>query len=138
MIALLALCASLGVCEPALEDSFQHLHDNPKAIVISHSAYRGMGTNTEQWRTLVQQYWPSDKVDRVLCLMGHESGGNKNAVSPTNDHGLMQINHYYWGDVFGVTKNDLYDPDLNVRLAYQIYLRQGWTAWAVYNKGKCH
>lgn len=83
-------------------------------------------------------YWAPEDVERALCLMGYESGGDPDAWSDTDDHGLLQINYPTWGSTFGVTRADLYDPELNVRLAHTIYRRQGWTAWSPYNRGLCH
>jgi soluble lytic murein transglycosylase-like protein len=97
-----------------------------------------MGSNTEQWRSLVEVYWSAELVDRAVCIMGYESGGNTYAASPTDDHGLMQIHWPIWGSVFGVSRADLYDPETNLRLAHQIYEKQGWNAWTPYRvRGKC-
>ena len=43
----------------------------------------------EPWRDLVSKYFSN--VERALCVMDWESGGNPNAISPTQDYGLMQI-----------------------------------------------
>lgn len=91
-----------------------------------------MGSNVEQWRGLVAAYF-SD-VDRALCLMSHESGGNPNARNPSSGAaGLFQVMPFWWEKYGG----DRYDPETNVRVASLIYQQQGWSAWSPYNRGLC-
>lgn len=84
----------------------------------------------EQWRELVAAYdWP---VDTALAVMKAESGGNPSASSPTNDHGLMQINWRWQKDRvsnMGGNLDSLYDPAFNVKVAYAIYSEQGFCPW---------
>ena len=107
----------------------------------SHShSHSGMGNgNVEQWRPLVAKYFAWEDVDRALCLMGYESGGNPNAKNPTSTAtGLMQIMHSVWKETFGVThRSEWTDPELNIYAASVIRATQGWTAWAPYNRGLC-
>ena len=94
---------------------------------------RSMGTNVEQWRELVAAYFPPDLVSTALCVIRYESGGNPDAKNPRSTaRGLFQILASLWAPHFGVSYQDLYNPELNVRLAYKIYLSQGWGAWTVY------
>lgn len=85
--------------------------------------------NCESYRGLVAQYnW---NTDIALAIMRAESGCRPNAVSPTNDHGLMQINQGL--DIYG---SKIYDPAFNVKIAYeQKYAKGGWSHWTVYNTG---
>lgn len=49
----------------------------------------------EYWRSTVEQYWPSDRVECVLDLIQVESGGDPAARSSGGNYlGLMQ--HSYW------------------------------------------
>lgn len=100
--------------------------------------YRGMGSDVERWRCLVEQYFDSSQVETMMCLMLHESGGNPNARNPRSTaRGLFQILGSLWAPHFGVAQDDLYDPVLNVRLAREIYDRQGYDAWSPYKRGLC-
>ena len=82
----------------------------------------------EQYRGIVSKYdWP---VDTVLRIMKSESGCNPNAVSSTNDRGLMQINWVH-SDKVGGDLTKLFDPQINLAVAYQIYSTSGWTPWSV-------
>ncbi len=74
----------------------------------------------------------------MLCLVWYESKGDPNAKNPTSSaRGLTQILASSWASYFGVTYDDLYDPETNVRLAKEIYDIQGWDAWSPYKRGLC-
>lgn len=95
-----------------------------------------IGYSVEQWRPLVSQHF--EDVETALCLMEHESRGNPNAKNPTSSaRGLFQILGSLWAPHFGIAKDDLYDPELNIRLAAEIYEMQGWWAWSPYQRGLC-
>jgi hypothetical protein len=63
-----------------------------------------------------------------------ESEGNPNAANMNDVHngcigsyGLFQIACVH-GGIF-------YDPEENVKKAYDVYLSQGWNAWGAYSSG---
>ena len=81
-----------------------------------------VAASVEEWRSLVASIFPAENVDAVLSIMACESGGDPNAVSPTNDHGLLQINGVNFGrftDTFGAAANP-YDPAQNLEVARQM------------------
>ena len=85
----------------------------------------------EQWRPLVGAIFPPENVDAVLSVMRCESGGDPEAVSPTDDHGLMQINrvnHVRFQWLYGDAANP-YDPVQNLVVAAQIS-QDGTNFWA--------
>jgi hypothetical protein len=57
-----------------------------------------------------------------------ESTGNPNAFNAGN-YGLFQINAVHAAKVGGPLEW-LFDPAVNVRVAYQIWSDQGWGPWA--------
>lgn len=85
--------------------------------------------NCEAYRGLVAKYFPSSQVNNALLTMKRESGCRPNAVSATNDHGLMQINYRWHAGKVGGVKSRLYDPETNIRIAAGIYQGRGWSAW---------
>lgn len=87
------------------------------------------GGNCESYRPLFEQYgW---NVNTAMAIMQAESGCRPTAISPTDDHGLMQINHGV--EIYG---QGIYDPATNIRIAYtEKYLKGGWRHWSVYNSG---
>ena len=88
---------------------------------IKHSA--------EQWRPLCEKYF-AGQVQNCLTMISRESGGNPKAVSKTDDHGLAQIHCDLWCNFFKVSREDLKEPELNIRLARVIYDRAGsWRPW---------
>lgn len=112
--------------------------DAPSAASQPRAPSRAIGSNVEQWRGLVAAHFPSGEVDRALCIMGHESGGNPNAKNPRSSaRGLMQILASLWAPHFGVSYEALYDPETNVRIARAVWDQQGWWAWSPYGRGLC-
>ena len=83
---------------------------------------------------LVNNYDWDTATARAVCLA--ESNGNVNSynvnTNGTVDKGLMQINSCH-ADLIG--DKDLYDPKVNMDIAYQIYRGSGWRAWSAYNNG---
>jgi len=99
--------------------------------------HEGMGSDAGRWRDLVEVYFDSDDVERVICLMESESGGNPNARNQSSGaSGLMQVMPG-WADLFGYTPDDLFDPTVNLWIASQIRRDQGWAAWTPYQRGSC-
>ena len=98
----------------------------------------GMGSDVEQWRGLVTEYFGDvGGVEVALCLMSHESGGNQNATNPSSGaSGLMQVLPS-WADVFGVTRDALYDPATNLSISRALYDDGGWGHWSPWNRGEC-
>lgn len=100
------------------------------------------GVNCAGWGDLVAAYFPGEVATACRVLIC-ESRGNPGAVSPTNDHGLMQIHAGSAGWPQGWTAefqrvtgvpfyNGVYDPNLNMQMAKHIKNTQGWSAWSCY------
>lgn len=92
--------------------------------------------NTEQWRSLVAQYFQPQDVDKALWVIQHESGGNPGVYGDAGHSvGLFQLNDR--GLASGRDLKSLEDPATNIRLAAQaVYGPQGWKPWgegATYN-----
>ena len=149
-LPLIVACLWFANCEPPpehyspepsrMEQEFE-VEQAEAAPIAQASVNRGMGNRTsdvEDWRPLVAGHFEPEDVDRILCLMEHESGGNPNAANPRSSaRGLMQVMASVWADEFDVTWDQLYEPEINLYVARQILDRQGFTAWAPYNRGLC-
>lgn len=133
----------LSISDPMIDELKDFLERHPpvvtKAVATNRSSVnRGMGANVEQWRGLVATYFSGDQVDRALCIMDHESGGNPSAKNPRSSaRGLFQLLGSMWAPYFGVSQDALYDPEVNVRLAARVLAMQGWSAWSPYQRGLC-
>lgn len=78
---------------------------------------------------LFRQYAWDISVAEAICMA--ESRGNPNAVSPTDDHGLMQINHGL--AIYGTA---IYDPAFNIKIAFTAkYASSGWYPWTTFTSG---
>jgi len=123
-----ALLTELDDLTPALDRC-----DDADALAVR----QGMGAEADIWRPLVGVYFDADDVDRVMCLMDAESGGNPNARNETSGAaGLMQVLPS-WAEVFGYEVDDLYDPGVNLWIASQLQERYGWFAWSPFQRGSC-
>ncbi len=100
-----------------------------------HSAHNHLSS---RWAPLVGIYFRPDDVERVLCLMDLESGGDPSAVNATSGaSGLMQVMPS-WAPVFGHTVAELQDPIVNLEIAAAILDSYGWDSWSPYRRGSCH
>ncbi len=106
----------------------------PPRQTATRAVDRSMGSNVEQWRGLVAGYFAD--VDRALCLMQYESGGNPTATSYAGARGLMQVMPF-WARSLGMSPDALYDPATNLEVAAYVYGQQGWWAWSPYKRGLC-
>lgn len=98
-------------------------------------------TGCEAYRHLFQQYdWP---VNTALAICQAESSGNTQAVNWGDNHGkckgsfsLMQVG-CFWYPYYGYAVTDRFTPEVNVKIAYEIYKRQGsFKAWTTYTQGR--
>lgn len=114
---------------------FEECSSPRPAQEVNPSRDTSMGNGqVEQWRGLVSRHFPANAVDTMLCIMRFESGGNPTAVNPSSGAaGLFQVMPFWWAEFGG----DRFDPATNVRVANQIWQRQGYRAWSVYKKGRC-
>ncbi len=71
----------------------------------------------------IRETFPEDP-DRAVAIAKCESGFNPKAVSPTNDHGLMQINK-----TVHTVEGDIYDVETNLKFARKLYDERGWQPW---------
>lgn len=90
---------------------------------VDTTANNNQSGSCGRFRSLLAQYdW---NVDIAMKVMKHESGCDPNATSPTNDHGLFQLN--------GVP---IYDPAENIDYAYhnkyvnsRVGSPKNWSSW---------
>lgn len=105
-----------------LESDLQAKNEQ-KARTAAALAAVSINGNCEQYRPLVEKYFGS-ATDAAMITMAHESGCDPNQISPTNDHGLFQLN--------GIP---IYDPEANIAYAYNhkfVTARRGannFSAW---------
>ena len=87
------------------------------------------------WGSSIKAAFPADQVATACRIMLCESGGNPSAVSPTNDHGLFQINAPSWRGTFADVTGQpfdpgVYDPAANIRFARWLWGQSGWGPWS--------
>jgi Soluble lytic murein transglycosylase and related regulatory proteins (some contain LysM/invasin domains) len=117
------------------------------AIALSaggYAAYRYVvSRRLKQWIPLAEKYGSMYGVDPrlIIAQIRQESGGNPNAISSAGAIGLMQIMPATGASECGLTREQLFDPELNIRCGVK-YLRKlydqfrDWKlALAAYNAG---
>lgn len=88
-----------------------------------------------EWWGFAAIYFEPDELEIVDRIMWNESRCQPDAISRTNDYGLMQINWAVWGDTInsqGFSQDDLLDPSVNMMWAFLIAHeaeRVGWCTW---------
>ncbi len=77
-------------------------------------------------------------VSVAYAIMMAESNGNPEAVNWRDNHkvckgsfGLFQMacSHI---DSYGLTSDNIKDPETNIRAAYLLYKQRGWRPWGAY------
>lgn len=96
--------------------------------------------NCDAYKPLLAKYNWDTRI--AMAVMKAESKCKPGEKSDTADHGLMQVNlpsHYpKLGCAAALTcsPGPLYDPETNIRVAYQVYAdSKGWGPWVTYKSG---
>lgn len=95
-------------------------------------AIPGPARSVEQ---IIRDVWPDELEAQALKIAWRESNYRPDVTSSTGCcHGVFQLHevHLGWMGAFGVTSvAQLFDPEVNVRMAYELYKRNGWAPWAL-------
>jgi len=90
----------------------------------------------EQWRPLVEVYWPADLVEDALSVMDCESGGDPDALNPVSGaSGLFQFLPSTWTTSSvgaGWAGADVFDGEANIAVAAWLSAASTspWEQWA--------
>jgi hypothetical protein len=94
----------------------------------------------EQWRPLVQQFFPSNRVEEALRIIDCESNGDTNAVNPySGAAGLFQFLPSTWASTSpqaGYGGSSALDPEANIATAAWLanyYQNLGYDYWHAWN-----
>jgi hypothetical protein len=105
----------------------------PPTTTVTPSAYsEGSGRCGEWWATALSAGWPEHRLDVLDDILWDESRCQADVRSSTGDWGLLQINWSTWGDYvesFGLTRDDLLVPTVNLWLGLQIAEMADQAGW---------
>jgi peptidoglycan hydrolase CwlO-like protein len=94
----------------------------------------------ERWRSLVQQFFPSNRVEEALTIIDCESNGDPDAVNPySGASGLFQFLPSTWATTApnaGYAGYSVFDPEANVGSAAWLtnrYQELGYSYWHAWN-----
>lgn len=83
--------------------------------------------------TKAADWWPRSEQAMARCVIRHESSGNPYAVSPSNDHGILQVNAVHRRAFEALTGKpffpNIYNPVLAGQYGRQLWDQQGWRPW---------
>lgn len=88
--------------------------------------------STEEVKSLIRQMWPADSVDKALDVAWKESNYLAGADNGSCCLGVFQINyasHLRRLAARGLGRNGLFDARVNIEIALEIFLEQGWSPW---------
>ena len=87
------------------------------------------------YEDLIYKYFGDNGRVATAVFMA-ESGCNATSISHTNDYGVAQINQVHFQKIPSVKKVEwLMNPENNIKLAYEIYQKQGFKPWTAYING---
>jgi hypothetical protein len=99
-------------------------------LVTPKQRVYGVYSGSSYYYLLTQYDW---NINIAYAIMLAESGGNPNAENWKDNHrvcsgsfGLFQL-ACFRGNI-----NTLKDPEINVKMAYELYKREGWRPWGAY------
>jgi hypothetical protein len=105
------------------------------ATELEEMAFDHLADPVDRWRPLVEDHFPPEETEIALCVIRHESGGNPSADNPRSSAtGLFQVLSSLWADHYGVSYVELRDPEVNARVARDIWDESGWAAWSAYRR----
>jgi hypothetical protein len=85
---------------------------------------------TEHVKKRICEVFP-DNCQEALVIALHESGYNIKAQSSSSDsRGVFQIHCPSHRNKVGGDCNKLYDLETNLKIAHDIFARQGWSPWS--------
>lgn len=121
------------------EAEIKQLEKELQAKRESEAYLASLPTGCKAVEPIVRKYF-GDQTSLVMAIMRAESGCNSTALNGQDNHGsctgsygLMQIGCFWFG-YYG--HSITYDPEINIKIAYNIYKRQGsFNAWSAYKTG---
>ena len=140
VLVSLALCWASNGCDPP------EIYYADTNASHQHSAWPAPTPppQVEQWRSMVSTYFPASEVDRALCIIWYESGGDPDADNPgSTSAGLFQVLRATWDGIptsitgGSYSSGRVYHPEANVKAAAWLQDRYGWAQWSTYNGGLC-
>ena len=89
----------------------------------------------EDLKRLVKKYFPPEEYENALLVAAGESWFKYDAVNQNTDkyrsvdRWYFQINHHYHADRY--VWEDIFDPEVNVRVAYEVFKERNntWNPW---------
>jgi len=119
--------------EGVVEDAIKEEAKTPEIVGKTATSW----TSCEDYKDIIESYDWQDEIAMAVCAA--ESGGNAQITNQelhtdagcSGSHGLFQV-----ACVHGYSKEVLYNPAENIRIAYSLWEQSGWNPWGVCHDGK--
>jgi len=88
-----------------------------------------------EWWVFAATWWPDDELATLDRVMWNESRCQPDAISRTNDYGLLQINWATWSTFvteLGYTRDQLLNPAVNLLVGRLIALEAEKLGWCTF------
>lgn len=145
VIVFLIALGLVTACTPEQRVAWDDLHGWERgtthaAICATNKPDPYCGDSQSVEAIIADVFGPEDwRVSQALAVARCESNLSPTASSPTNDHGVFQINRPTWDapsawdgwqQQTGTSWANVYDARTNTEFARALYDRQGWRPWA--------
>lgn len=93
-------------------------------IIILWSSYLGLSSNIKHNQPILTENQiillntPDSLRSIIDSMIWIESNWQSDVISKTGDHGLMQVNQYYWGHRYDFEK--MLEPEYNIKAGTEI------------------
>lgn len=113
----------------AVVSTASHLDSNQSNDININGSEREITSTSPE--SLIKKYFP-DNYEMMIKIAMWESSMNPNAVN-INRNGTKDVGYFQINSIHGYDESYLKVPENNVKVAREIYDKQGYQAWASYN-----
>ena len=92
----------------------------------------GGTSNGVRWKPLMRWVgWPESCLSQLAAIVMRESSGRARAYNPSGAAGLCQLMPGWYRGQWGIPAGNPFDPEYNLRSAYLMWRKCGFSPWAL-------
>ena len=140
-VCLVTFLASPNLARAPLKENTLPMYGGNTLIAVSVPAYPRISILGVKTGFISDFYWevvkyPDWNTNEAIAILLGESRGNHEAVNRNDYHKTGKC----WGSFggwqlacFRGTQEELFDIEISTKLAYELWQKEGWKPWGVYN-----